>query len=354
MISFAMIGSGWRAAFYGRIARRYPKLFSCVGMLCRTEEKAELLRRKGFPGECREEELLAARPAFVVSAVTKGQSLPVIRHWLERGVPVLTETPAACTFEDLCALWNLHRRGFKLAVAEQYIRYPIIAAGLRAVERGVLGTPRALMLSLCHDHHAASVIRHMLQLPRHPLPDFTVRAQAQTNPVERTDSRSGPITDGTIAQSRRVYAQLNYPEGKTAFYDFDSIQYHSFLRMRHIDLRGERGQWYDTKVLYTDEAHRPCVEKLTASPIPGYPQLTLSEAVDSSWHPEIRMESGQDEYAIATMLLDMERYLAGGPEPYPMEEALEDAYTWLQLNRALETGETVQVAPRPWTASINA
>lgn len=354
MISFAVIGSGWRAEFYGRIARQNPKLFSCVGMLCRTEEKAELLRQKGCPGVCREEEILAARPAFVVSAVTKGQSLPVIRHWLEQGFPVLTETPAACTYEDLCALWELHRQGYKLAVAEQYIRYPIIAAGLRAVESGKIGTPRELMLSLCHDHHASSVIRHMLQLTRNPLPDFTVRAWAQTNPVERTDSRYGPITDGSIAQSRRVHAAFTYPEGKTAFYDFDSTQYHSMIRRRHIDLRGERGQWYDTSILYTDEAHRPCEEKLTADPIPGYPLLTISEAVDRSWHPDIRMENGQDEYAIATMLMDMERYLACGPEPYPVEEALEDAYTWLQLSKALETGETVHAAPRPWTTSIDA
>ena len=41
------------------------------------------------------------------------------------------------------------------------------------------------------------------------------------------------------------------------------------------------------------------------------------------------------------MLLDMESCLKGGPEPYPLREALDDAYFWLLLQQA---------AAAPWTA----
>ena len=53
----------------------------------------------------------------------------------------------------------------------------------------------------------------------------------------------------------------------------------------------------------------------------------------------IREQAGytQDEFAIATLLLDMEEYLNGGPSPYPLWEAIEDARFWLRLQEAVES-----------------
>lgn len=45
-IRYAVIGSGWRAAFYGRIAQKLPEQFELCMLLCRTEEKAARLRRE--------------------------------------------------------------------------------------------------------------------------------------------------------------------------------------------------------------------------------------------------------------------------------------------------------------------
>ena len=39
MISFLIVGSGYRAEFYARIARKYSTLFQAM-FLCRSEEKA--------------------------------------------------------------------------------------------------------------------------------------------------------------------------------------------------------------------------------------------------------------------------------------------------------------------------
>ena len=43
-LSFVVVGSGFRAMFYGRIARTYPELFEMKYMLCRSQEKADRIR----------------------------------------------------------------------------------------------------------------------------------------------------------------------------------------------------------------------------------------------------------------------------------------------------------------------
>ena len=350
-LTFSVVGSGWRAEFYARIAAAQPDRFKLSYILCRSEEKARALRQKGFPTTTDEVDIISARPDFVVVAVSKGANFEVTRRWLSLGFPVLAETPAGCSFEELCALWELAQKGARLAVAEQYFRYPLIAAGLREVRAGRIGEAHSVTLSLCHDYHAASVIRRMLGMENGPLRDFTVTASVREYPVEQTDSRFGPLTDGQIVQSGRVMADFSFDNGKRAFYDFDGIQYHTRIRARHIDLRGQRGQWYDTTILCSDETHTPRRLRLTAAPIPGFEALVTPELAElAAWEPFVHMENAQDEYAIATLMDGMEAFIAGGPEPYPLREALEDAYTWLMMGKAIDAHTPITSAPRPWQA----
>lgn len=350
-LSFAIVGSGWRAMFFARVAERFPERFELRGVLCRRGERAEELRTQGVPAVLTEDEVIARRPDLIVVAVEKGVSFGLTKHWLELGFPVLVETPAGCRYEELSELWRLHEGGARIAVAEQYFRYPLIAAGLRAVKRGLIGEPQSVYLSLCHDYHAASVIRRMLMGEQGRLADFSVTGQVLEYPVERTDSRSGPVTDGSVQLSGRVLAQLRFDNGKTAVYDFDGVQYHTFIRARHIDLRGERGQWTDTTLLYSDFDHTPRREELHAEAVPGYEELMTRElrAIAERWNPYVHMENAQDEYAISTLLADMEGYIREGREFYPLREALEDAYTWLKLSEALSNpGAAAYSSERPW------
>ena len=353
-LSFVIVGSGWRAMFYVRIALRYPRCFKLCYLLCRTEEKAERIRREyGVPvtteaGVCED-----ACPDFVVVAVDRASKFAVTKQWLEKGYPVLSETPAAGTVEELEELWALHRKGARLQIAEQYIRYPLIAAGLRAVERGLLGDPYAAELSLAHDYHAASLIRHMLRCGPggRPFPDIKLWGRVYDFPVEETGSRYGRITDGRIKQSRRVRVTLEFDNGKAAFYDFDSVQYHSAIRARHINVQGQRGEWNDTVLRYVDGAHRPVREELTAWLDPGYKVLQTRRLLELSrvWSPEVHMEDSQDEYAIATLMLDMGALIGQGRGGYPLSEALEDAYTWLLMDEAAKhPGQVIVSQPHTW------
>ena len=96
-LSYLIVGSGYRAKFYARIARTYPSLFSAL-FLCRSEEKAALmLRETGVPAVWSTEEAEAFRPDFVVVAVNKTSITDVCIEWASRGYPVLMETPAGMT-----------------------------------------------------------------------------------------------------------------------------------------------------------------------------------------------------------------------------------------------------------------
>ena len=159
-LRFIVVGSGWRSLFYWRIAQALPERFELCAMLCRTEEKAEKMHREyGVPVSTSAEQCAALHPDLVVVAVNKASIAAVSTEWLARGFAVLSETPAALEEDALRALWQLHRQGAKLQVAEQYWLYPTLAKRLAAVSSGALGTPQFARLSVAHGYHAVSLAR---------------------------------------------------------------------------------------------------------------------------------------------------------------------------------------------------
>ena len=52
---------------------------------------------------------------------------------------------------------------------------------------------------------------------------------------------------------------------------------------------------------------------------------------------------------VKTMLFDMRQYLEGGREVYPLAEALEDAYVWTLMEKAVkDPGAVVESQAMPW------
>ena len=116
-LSFVIVGSGWRAMFYVRIALRYPQCFKLCYLLCRTKEKAERIRREyGIPVTTDAHLCEDARPDFIVVAVDRASKFAVTKQWLAKGFVVLSETPAAETVEELEELWALHQAGARLQI----------------------------------------------------------------------------------------------------------------------------------------------------------------------------------------------------------------------------------------------
>lgn len=169
-LRFIVVGSGWRSLFYWRIAQTLPERFELCAMLCRTEEKAEKMHREyGVPVSTSAEQCAALHPDLVVVAVNKASIAAVSTEWLARGFAVLSETPAALEEDALRALWQLHRQGAKLQVAEQYWLYPTLAKRLAAVRSGALGTPQFARLSVAHGYHAVSLARQFLNAGQQPV-----------------------------------------------------------------------------------------------------------------------------------------------------------------------------------------
>lgn len=349
-LSFIIVGSGWRAMFFARIAGQYPEQFRLKYMLCRSEEKAQRLQREsGVPATASAEVCEAARPDFVVTAVTRSVLYETTKEWIERGYPVLSETPVCTSVDQLEELWRLKKeKGARVQVAEQYHRYPIIAAGLRAIHQGKIGDPYAAVLSVAHDYHGASLLRRMLDIGPEPM---KLRGKTIGFPVTETDSRQGPVTDGSVTERPRTAAMIEYASGKLAYYDFSGVQYHSFIRSRHLNVQGRDGEWNDTMLRYVDAGHRPQEERLTAFLDSSYQILHTEEMIRQSrqWSPFLTLDQAQDEYAIASMMLDMRAFLETGKEVYPLEEALEDAYTWLLLEEACaHPGAVIESKKMPW------
>ena len=353
MLKYAVIGSGYRSEFFGRIARAYPEQFRAV-YLCRSEEKtARITAHTGARAVTDPEEILRFAPDFVVVAVDRGHVAEETLKWADRGFPVVTETPSGDTEEKLVRLWEAAQRGAKIVCCEQYLRQPILAAGLRAVEKGLIGTPSSLYLSLLHHYHGASMIRHALGI--RPGEGFTLRGSRTSSPVVATDSRESALLDGTVIQGERDRIHADFESGKQADYDFSSVQYRTYLRSRHLTLRGERGEWSDTVIRYLNREGVP-EQKMLLPEIPEKYRCLDNQALRDrrrNWQSDLAPETVQDEFAIATLLYDMQDYLSGGPSPYPVEEALEDGYFWIQMEKAVaDPWKPVQSERMPWHRTV--
>ena len=349
MLRYVVVGSGYRAEYFGRVARTYPDLFRAM-YLTRSAEKAALMTaRTGAAASTSEDECLAFGPDFVVIAVDRGHMAEVIARWAEKGLPLVPETPVGETIEQLNAIWALGRNGARIVSCEQYFRQPLLSAGLRAVSEGLIGTPSSMYISLVHDYHAASLIRRALRIPVGE--GFTVCGASRENTVVQTDSRSGAILDGRRDTVERMTAMIAFDSGKRAVYDFSPVQYRSFIRSRHVIVRGDEGEWSDTIVNYTSDTGEPQRLFLSAGIPEEYRCLDTQALRDRrrSWQDEMMPDTVQDEFAIATILLDMDKYIHGGPSPYPLEDALEDAYFRCLLRQAAERPfEQVRSERMPW------
>ncbi len=335
-ISFLVVGSGYRAELYGRVAAAHPALFRAA-FLCRSEEKARRMQALfGAETFLSAEDAAKARPAFAVIAVDKAHIADVGAEWAERGFPVLLETPAAASDAQAARLRRLSEAGCRIAVSEQYPRYPRLMAGLSAIGSGRIGTPQSAYLSLVHDYHAFALLRRMLQTKGERV---TLRAALGTSPLVRTDAREGAVWDGSLMEEKRVLMILDYASGKRAICDFSGAQYHTYLRTRHVIVRGDRGEWCDGRLLCLNGAGEP---EQTLLPF-AFPERF--RALDTQAFRDLRrspggtlgMETAEDEFAVGTVLMDMGAFAAGGAPPCALEEALEDAALWRLSLRAMES-----------------
>ncbi|ADL03008.1 Gfo/Idh/MocA family protein [Lacrimispora saccharolytica] len=352
-LNFMVVGSGWRSLFYARIAKAYPDSFNLTAFLCRTEEKAvQIQKETGIKAVTSPEECLSEKPDFIVVAVNKDSIFQVTGEWARKGYPVLCETPAAMKLEDLQELWRIHtQEGARIQVAEQYFKYPVFSAAIEVVKRGYLGEPYMVNLSAVHDYHGASLIRQFLGTG---FENMKLYGKKFLYPVVETDSRYGLVEDGRISERERVRMTFEFEGGKTAFYDFNGIQYHSRIRSRHLNVQGARGELDDWTLRYAGKDNRSREFQIIKEPFEtgnGIKQITMGqELLYRNPFIDLGKANGlpQDETAIGTLMLGMRRFIEEGVEVYPLAEGLQDAYVRILMEQALKSGQTVESKTQVW------
>jgi len=352
-ITFGLLGTGWRADFYTRIAALAPEQFRIAAQYTRSPEKArEMAASCPFPIVSDLEAFLALPMDFVVVSVKRGNFLPLLKRLFEHNIPVLCETPPAETVEELNALWELSKSGSaKMQVAEQYFLQPLYAAWLAAIDRGLLGEVSNINLSALHGYHSTSIIRKVLGIG---FESVTVSGQVYRFPVVNTSSRQGPDRSGTLVEAERHRVTFVFGNGKTAFHDFSGIQYHSSIRTRQLTIQGTRGEIDDLSIRYLRADNTPVVQTLERIDRGVYNNqewahqgMMLGEVtLYESPLPKARLND--DELAIASCLLRMGEFVSRGVDFYPLRDALQDTYLSILMDHALATPGPVASQTQLW------
>lgn len=339
-IRYAVAGNGWRAMFYLRAAKNLPEWFELTGVLCHTREKAGAFEREhGVKAFWTLDALLETKPDFVVTCVTKKALAAMTMDCLERGMPVLSETPLAVDVPTLVALRDVQAKtGTPLEMAEQYFLYPSHQARRALVEAALLGQVHSVWLSMMHDYHGISMLRAYLGEESGKV---AIRARRLNTPIVHTGARPGYVAGGGIENESRVLAQLDYGDGRVGLYDFAGSQYHSAIRSSHLRILGTRGEIFDDEVRWVRKDGRPARAVLVyqKDEITGTIRAIDFDGrrvYENPFRWDVAMT--EDDIAVCTVLVRMGRALAGGERHYPY--AFRDSYLAIALSRlADEDGE---------------
>ncbi|MEH7116249.1 Gfo/Idh/MocA family oxidoreductase [Neobacillus vireti] len=354
-IRFGLIGSGWRAEFFIRIAKAIPEQFELTHVLIRDREKGEAFSKKfGVSVVNSVDELMESHPDYVVLSIKRGVVSDYLVELFKKGIPVLCETPPAETVESLEELWDQAKKyDAKIQVAEQYFVQPLYAAWLKIIQDGALGEIGNINLSALHGYHGISIIRKVLNIG---FENCTIYGKRFTFDVTDTYGREGMIFDGEISSCRRDRLTFEFDNGKVAFFDFsDPAQYHSFIRTRQLTVQGVRGEIDDLTVRYLTSENIPVTQELN--------RIDLGKYNNQQWShlgimlgeqflyksPFTNARLNDDEIAVATCMLLMGEYLATGKEFYSLKEALQDTYISLMMEEALRhPNQEIRSSTQKW------
>ncbi|MFL4906774.1 Gfo/Idh/MocA family protein [Streptomyces sp. MMS24-I2-30] len=359
-IRFGIVGTGWRARFYARLAQALPERLAVAGVVTRSAERARQVEAEwGVPAHRSVGELSADRPEFVIASVPWEASPRVVRELVEHEIPVLAETPPAPDAPGLRELWAAvggARRadGSGLVqVAEQYTLMPGHAARLALLREGVIGEVTSVQVSSTHLYHAMSLIRHALGVGHGAA---TVTAHASTAPLADPLSPAGWSDDLTPKDAVTTLAFLDFGGARTALYDFTDNQWWNPLRARRIVVRGSLGEIVDDTVVRMADPRTPVESALTRRRTGTDLNLEGAEVHHISFDGRVVWRNDylgasltEDDLAVVDLLSRTGAWVRGaGPEPYPLAEGCQDHLLALAAEESARTGAPVTTAVEAW------
>jgi predicted dehydrogenase len=355
---FALVGSGWRSAFFLRLASQAPERFAATGVVTRTAERgAQVEAQWKVPSYRSISQLLAAeRPEFVIPCVPWSQTAPATIQLVEAGVPVLAETPPAADLEGLRTLWTRVGPSGLVQVAEQYLRMPAHAARLALVRRGVIGEVTSVQVSSTHLYHAVSMIRGLLDVGTSPV---TIRAQAFAAPLANPLNPNGWTGSAEPEELTTTLATLDFGAARMGPYDFTDNQWWNPLRQRRIVIRGTMGEIVDDQVIRLEDPYTPVESRLIRRQAGIDLNLEGVDLQHISFDGEVVYRNdfagarfSDDDLAVADLLAAMAAWCRGdGPAPYPLSDGCQDHLVGLAIMEASRTGQPVTTSSEEWSKS---
>ena len=334
MIKYGIIGAGWRAEFYLRIAALMPDAFKVSGIYIRNKQKREEFSKK-YNATIFDtlEKLLKTDFDFIVSCVNKAGICDTIRELAGKNIPLLTETPIGTSNKEIDDFLAEIKPDWRVQVAEQFHFQPRNSAIKSVIESGILGEIKQVQLSCCHDYHAASLIRFFLgtgdEMPQ--TSSFTL-----PDAINRYNSRAGLLNEPETVTSEEKFVVLRFKD-KTAVYDFSFEQYFSDIRRSRILIRGTNGEILNNECTYLKDGlpHSFTLRRNSYGANESLDGFTLvnitAEGKVVYENPFKGARISDEEIAIATCLLYIKEYLDTGTPFYSLREAALDSKIFLSV-----------------------
>ena len=261
----------------------------------------------------------------MLTATAKPVTPQYVVEAVDRGLPVLAETPPAPDLDGLRALWSAVGDSGLVQVAEQYPLMPTHAARAALVATGAIGRPTQVQVSSTQQYHAVALIRGLLGTGRGPV---TVRASRFTAPLVSPLDRTGWTDDEEAHPTTTTIATLDFGDGRSGVYDFTEQQTRNQLRFRRLTVRGSAGELHNDEVVRMTGprtlVRTPLVRRQTGHDLDliGYDTEHISLGSDVLYrNPYPGRRWMDDEIAMATLLEQTASWVRGeGPEPYALAE----------------------------------
>lgn len=354
-IRFALVGGGWRAEFYLRIAQALPAHFQVTAVQVRDANKREAFGAR-WPvravGDL--DELLATEPDYVVASVPWPAMPVLLRELATRGVAALAETPPAPDLAGLISLYN-DTRGARIQVAEQFHLQPHHAARLSVAASGKLGRISQAQISVAHGYHGLSLIRKFLKIGAE---NATITARQWESPLVAGPNREGAPQSEKVIRATQTLAHFDFGD-RQGIYDFSGEQYFSWIRAPRLLVRGERGEISNDEVRYLHDFQTPISTQLVRRDLGQQGNLEgfshQGILMGEKWIYRVPFPSARlsdEEIAIATCLLKMSQYVGGAPAFYSLAQASQDHYLGLMLELAVKTNGPVETSNQAWSEDL--
>ena len=350
MTTFAIVGGGFRAQAFLQVAHALDSVH-CVGAVVRTPRPLDVPTYPSLDACLRE-----VKPDFVLTATAKPVTPEYVVAAVDRGLPVLAETPPAPDLDGLRALWSAVGDSGLVSVAEQYLLMPSHAARASLVATGAIGRPTQVQVSSTQQYHAVALIRGLLGVGRGPT---TVRASRFTAPLVSPLDRGGWTDDEEAHPTTTTIATLDFGDGRSGVYDFTEQQTRNQLRFRRLTVRGSAGELHNDEVVRMTGprtlVRTPLVRRQTGYDLDlvGYDTEHISlgsEVLYRNPYPGRRWMD--DEIAVATLLEQTASWVRGdAPAPYPLAEGMQDHQVALAIEEAADTDATVTTSTEGWTVA---